>query len=293
MTRNKRNKLTGLLLITPAFIALVLLIFFPIAWSFYLSINANNSVLSNNYNLVGIDNYKKVFTTSAFWHSMTNTLSFVVVTVSIEIVLGFIIANTLYKNLPGMKFFRTLTATPLMMSSLAAGYIWKLIFADNNGVLLAFLNFLKIKAPMWFVNSVAAKFMVLITSLWSSLPFVCLVFLAGMHSIPNIYYEAAIIDGASGWKRFRFITFPLMLNVMLSVVIIRVSDSFKIMDTVFALTRGGPGNATRSITYWIYQRAYNDFRFGESTASSFIMLVIVAVSCLLLLHAFRFMKNDD
>jgi len=248
--------------------------------------------MTGDYIFVGLDNYVRMLTHPQFITAIQNTLMFVVATVILELIFGFYLAVTLNKRLPGTSFFRMVYVMPMMMASIAAGFIWRLIFVDGNGVLNWMLNQIGITSITWFANATAARFMVLMSSLWGSLPFSILVLLAGLKSVPDDYYEAAQLDGASAWQRFTRITVPLMKNTITLVVIVRVSDAFRIYDQIVALTGGGPGHATSSITHLIFRRTFEDMRFGEGAASSFIMLAIVGVSCLLIFKAFRLGSDD-
>lgn len=175
----------------------------------------------------------------------------------------------------------------MMVASIASDLIWKLMFYDNNGVINWFLNGLGLESVGWFSDRGAARAAVLIASLWGSLPFAVLTLLAALQGIPDEYVEAAVIDGASGWKRFWHIILPLLRDTVLMILIIRVSDAYKIYDVIVSLTNAGPANATNSISFFIYRRTYFDMKFGEDTAASFILLGVIALSCLLVLGLFK------
>lgn len=228
-----------------------------------------------------------MITDDKLWYAIQNTVMFVVVTVVLELMLGLLMSTQMNRNLPGTRVFRALTATPMMVASIASGLIWKLLFYDNNGVINWFLNGLGLESVGWFSNQGAARAAVLIASLWGSLPFAVLTLLAALQGIPEEYDEAAVIDGASGWQRLLYITLPLLRNTILMILIIRVSDAYKIYDVIVSLTNAGPANATNSISFFIYRRTYFDMKFGEGTAASFILLGVIALSCLLVLGLFK------
>lgn len=292
MRRSTRMKLSGVLLVLPAMLLIIGMMMYPTLWSVRISLSSNNSVMSGNYEFVGLENYHKMFTSSKLWYALQNTVLYVCVTVMLELTLGMLMATQMNRKLPGTKLFRTLTATPMMVASIASGLIWKLIFYDNNGVMNWFLNGLGIENVGWFSDQGAARLAVLISSLWGSLPFAVLTLLAGLQSIPEEYTEAAVIDGATGWQRFMHITLPLLRDTVLMILIIRVSDAYKIYDVIVSLTNAGPANATNSISFFIYRRTYFDMKFGEGTAASFILLGVIAVSCLLVLGLFQWTGRE-
>lgn len=287
MRRSTRQKLSGVMLVLPAMLLILGMMLYPTLWSVRISLSSNSSVLRGNYSFVGLENFSKMITDDKLWYAIQNTVMFVVVTVVLELMLGLLMSTQMNRNLPGTRVFRALTATPMMVASIASGLIWKLLFYDNNGVINWFLNGLGLESVGWFSNQGAARAAVLIASLWGSLPFAVLTLLAALQGIPEEYDEAAVIDGASGWQRLLYITLPLLRNTILMILIIRVSDAYKIYDVIVSLTNAGPANATNSISFFIYRRTYFDMKFGEGTAASFILLGVIALSCLLVLGLFK------
>ena len=252
MRRSTRQKLSGVMLVLPAMLLILGMMLYPTLWSVRISLSSNSSVLRGNYSFVGLENFSKMITDDKLWYAIQNTVMFVVVTVVLELMLGLLMSTQMNRNLPGTRVFRALTATPMMVASIASGLIWKLLFYDNNGVINWFLNGLGLESVGWFSNQGAARAAVLIASLWGSLPFAVLTLLAALQGIPEEYDEAAVIDGASGWQRFLYITLPLLRNTILMILIIRVSDAYKIYDVIVSLTNAGPANATNSISFFIY-----------------------------------------
>ena len=287
MRRSTRQKLSGVMLVLPAMLLILGMMLYPTLWSVRISLSSKSSVLRGNYSFVGLENFSKMITDDKLWYAIQNTVMFVVVTVVLELMLGLLMSTQMNRNLPGTRVFRALTATPMMVASIASVLIWKLLFYDNNGVINWFLNGLGLESVGWFSNQGAARAAVLIASLWGSLPFAVLTLLAALQGIPEEYDEAAVIDGASGWQRLLYITLPLLRNTILMILIIRVSDAYKIYDVIVSLTNAGPANATNSISFFIYRRTYFDMKFGEGTAASFILLGVIALSCLLVLGLFK------
>ena len=285
-------KLSGFVLVLPAMLLIIGMMLYPTLWSVRISLSSNNSVMSGAYDFVGLENYRKMFTSSKLWYALQNTVMYVCVTVILELVLGMLMATQMNRKLPETKIFRALTATPMMVASIASGLIWKLIFYDNNGVMNWFLNLLGLESVGWFSNQWAARAAILISSLWGSLPFVVLTLLAGLQAIPEDCTEAAVIDGANAWQLFWHITLPLLRDTILMILIIRVSDAYKIYDIIVSLTNAGPANATNSISFFIYRRTYFDMKFGEGTAASFILLGVIVISCLLVLGLFKWTGRE-
>ncbi len=279
--------LTGLLLITPAAVAIGVTILYPIGWSLELSFMSNKSITSGRMVFVGFKNYLSVLQSSQFHSALINTCGFAATTVVIELVLGMLVAVQLNKRLPGTQLFRTSYMLPMMIAPMVASLIWRWMFVGEYGILNHALAAIGIAGPEWLAQPMSAKWAVIITGLWGSLPFSILVLLAALTAISDDYIEAARIDGANNFQIFWRITIHLVKPAILQVLVIRIADSFKLYDAVKVLTDGGPANATNVITTYLYSRTFGDLRFGEGTAGSFLLTIFIA---LISLTTFRMMR---
>ncbi|WP_419875875.1 carbohydrate ABC transporter permease [Candidatus Pristimantibacillus sp. PTI5] len=271
------RKMTGFLLTLPALIVLGVTILYPLLWALKISFSSSNSVIKGTNEWVGLENYIGVLGSKPFLDSLWNTSGFVGVTIVMELAIGLIIAVALNKRLPANGLFVVIFSLPLMMAPIVSGFIWRWLFADQYGIINHFITLLGMDAPIWLSSPFWAKASVLISNLWGATPFVILVLYAGLTGISDDVNEAAEIDGARGFRLFRYITLPLLKPAILLVLVIRVADAFRMYDVVYILTGGGPGGATNVLNTFIYRRSFSDFQFGEGAAASFIVLFIIVM----------------
>lgn len=267
----------GIALTLPAIVVMLATVVYPLIWALKISFLSSNSILTGKNEFVGFSNYLNVLASDEFSNAMVNTLAFVVVTVVMELLIGLLISVTLNRRLRGNKIFAMLFSLPLMMAPIVAGFIWRWLFADQYGIINYLLSFLGIENHLWFATPFWAKSSVLIANLWQTTPFVILVLYAALSNIPDEINEAASIDGAGGFGLFRRITLPLLKPAILLVLVIRIADAFRIYDLVYILTGGGPGNATNVLNTFIYRKSFSDFQFGQGSAASIIITLIIMV----------------
>ena len=236
---------------------------------------------------VGFDNFVTAFTDQYFLLALQKTFLLLVVVVSIEFVLGMIIAHLLNKEKVRFDYlWMVLILSPLMLPLIASGNLWRMLFDVRWGAMNAALMFFGSKPIDFLGNPKWSMFAVIIVDIWQWTPFVIITLLAGMRSIPDEPLEAALVDGASGWQTFWHVTLPLMRNQILIVLLIRGMDVFKTFDIVYALTFGGPGQSTTVATFYIYRQAFTQFKLGYGAALSWIVFVIVYLISFLVLKCF-------
>jgi multiple sugar transport system permease protein len=279
--------MTGLFLTLPAMIVIGLTIIFPLLWALQISLLSSNSIINKTNDYVGLNNYIHVLKSSGFMESLLNTSGFVVVTIVIELALGLFIAILLNKRLPGNSIFIVLFSLPLMMAPIVSGFIWRWLFADQYGIVNYFLEMFGMEGKLWFATPYWAKFAVLVANIWGAIPFVILILYAALSGMSDEINEAAAIDGARGFRLFRYITLPLLKPAILLVLVIRVADAFRMYDLVYVLTGGGPGGSTIVLNNFIYRRSFSDFQFGEGSAAAFIVTILIVFISLLLSRLLR------
>jgi multiple sugar transport system permease protein len=163
----------------------------------------------------------------------------------------------------------------MMITPVVIGLIWKYMFNPENGIINYLLHFLKIEGPIWLGEPKPAPLAVIIVDIWQWTPFVFLLLISGLGSLPQEVYEAARVDGANQMQVLRFITIPLLMPFMLVALLIRFIDSFKIFDTIFVMTRGGPANATETLSIYTYKVGLNFFNMGYAATLSYVILIII------------------
>lgn len=273
----------GLAFVLPATVVVLLTVVFPLGWSLVTSLHTSRGFARGDF--VGLANYADVLTRPGFLEALTNTLGFVAAALTAELVLGFAVALVLNRMLPGTGFFRLLFALPLMIAPVVSGLQWRWLFADQYGLINALLAQVGIKGPLWFGSPTAAKAAVLIADVWLATPFVILVLLAGLSSLPAEIYEAARIDGAGSVRLFFSITLPLLKPVLLMILIVRLADAFRIFDLVYVLTESGPGGATEVLSTYIYKLTFTGLDIGRGSAASFIVMLLVGAISFVVIRA--------
>ena len=243
MKKANPNRL-GWILFSPSLLILGAAGLFPFIYVIYVGAHSWN-VFSKERGAVfiGLQNYRELVFDSPFLGALSRTLLFSVLVVSIELVLGFLLALSLLKDFRGKTFFRTIYTLPIVVAPIAVGTTWRLMFAQGNGP----IPFVLEKALHWNVNTgtstTQAWIAIILMDVWHWTPLVALLGYAGLRSIPDAYYQAARIDGASKFAVFRYIQLPKMRGVLMIAVLLRFMDSFMIYTEPFVLTGGGPGNA--------------------------------------------------
>jgi len=245
---------------------------FPLIYAARLSFF--NYRLGRRMIFIGGKNFLKAFTYSRFWNAIQVTLFIVLIAVTIEIVLGLLLALHFNKEMRGNRVFRTLLTIPLFATPVAVGYLGITLFYETSGPLNMFLSHFGIGVP-WLSHPVWAKMSIILLDIWIWTPFCFLVLLAGLRSISEEIYEAAYIDTNSELQIFRHITLPLLLPILGIVVVLRLVEAFKVFDIPYALTLGGPGISTEVYPILVYRTALKNFNFGYASALSFILLGIV------------------
>src|SRR5262245_26975907 len=271
----RRNN--GALLVAPAVALLVVMNIFPLLWSLGLSFfrYKANSVQPPAW--LGINNFATVLTSPDVWDRLRTTGLIMVLTVSCQLVVGFLLALLFEKQFPGRRVLLMLVLTPMMLSFVAVGAFFRYYYEPTFGLLSQAVRLFTGEPFIQLETPAGARAGVVFADarLWS--PFVMLLVLAGLVSVPKYLYEAAEIDRASWWRRFWTITFPYIRGLLLLALLFRTIEAFKLFDVVFLLTEGGPGTSTETIAVYVYRLAFQYFRTSQSTALAYILLFIVIV----------------
>jgi multiple sugar transport system permease protein len=262
----------------PGLIVLLGILIFPIVFTVRLSLSSWDIIVPG-LDWIGIDNYIRLFTDdSRYWEALVRLIFFSSVTVFLQYVIGFTLAHLVWKEVVLKRFLRVLFLIPMMTTPVIMTVIWRTIFHESLGPVNDILSNFGVTYIPWLTDEGWGKLSVIIVEVWQWTPFMFLLLLAGLLSLPKEPYLAAAIDGAGPVRTFFYVTFPLMAPISIGAVIIRVIEASKILDTVYVLTSGGPGTATETSSFYIYIRGLREFQLGYSAAMSFTYLIIMIIS---------------
>lgn len=258
----------------PTWIFLALVVLIPFFYGVYLSFLDINLASFLPSSFVGFDNYKAVLAASETWSTLRITLIITFIGLLTQIPIGILLALVLHENLRGTKVFRSILITPMLLTPVAVGLTYRFMFDTDLGVINWALGSLGIERVNWLGSQTSALFAIIIVDSWQSIPFVMLLVLAALTAISPSLYEAARVDGASANQIFRRITLPLITPTLLVITMIKIMDFLKLFDTLFILTRGGPGNATTTLGLWTYKTGFVFLEFSRAAALGVIITII-------------------
>jgi multiple sugar transport system permease protein len=270
------NRLTPYLFLAPAAIVLVAALIYPIGYVIYASfLDWNPSQRIGEAAYVGLKNYTKLLGDSAFRESLWVTLKFAAVVVTAEMIVGVGLALLLDRNIRGMSLLRTLFILPMMVAPIVVGLMWRYMYHPTIGIFNRTLTSMGFQPVPWLSDPDWAFAAVVIADIWQWTPFIFILSLAALQSLPRSALEAARIDGASQWQTILYIKLPLMLPVLIVTMLLRLIDAFKVLEVILVMTNGGPGLATEILSLRI-NRTASEFRaLGEAAAMSNILLLVL------------------
>jgi len=226
---------------------------------------------------VGLGNFERLVQDRAFLDALQHTLTFILGYIPLVMALGLAVASALNQKIRGTTVYRTLFYLPVVSSWVAIALLWMWIFNPRFGLVNYGLSFLGIEGPGWLFDPEWAMPAIIITSVWKDIGFVMVMFLAGLQGIPETYYEAASIDGATSWQRFRSITIPLLSPTIFFALVISLINSFQLFDQVWIMTGGGPAGATSVVVEQIVNNAFRYSRMGYAATLSWALFALVFV----------------
>lgn len=265
----------------PGLLVLVAIIIFPLAFTIRVSFSSWD-VIYPALDWIGGENYTRMIADGRFWDSLRRLGAIAVGTVVIEYVFGFALALLVWREVVYKRFFRVLFLIPMMTTPVIMSVIWRTIYHESLGPLNHLLGIVGIDPIPWLSTAFMSVVSVMIVEVWQWTPFMFLLLLAGLLSLPKEPFQAAAVDGAGPIRTFFMVTFPLMAPISIGAIIIRLIEASKIMETVYVLTSGGPGTATETSSYYIYIRGLRDFQIGYAASLSvtYLVLMIVALTIL-------------
>lgn len=266
-------RLLGWGFVAPALCLLLVMNLFPLFFNIYLSFT-NADLSGGVVKSIGAHNYTVLFSEARYANALTTTALFVVLSVSIELVLGFVLALALRDRLPGKPVVLTILLIPMMLCPVVLSLFWNLILNGHYGVLNQALGFLHLPQPQWLTDDDLKLVSILMVDIWMWTPFMMLISLAGLNAVPGYIYEAAEIDRASRWMVFRTVTLPICAPLLGLAILLRATDALKQFDLVMAIT-GPNDDTTQTLSARVYQVVFRDYKVGLGSAYGVVILVAV------------------
>jgi multiple sugar transport system permease protein len=262
-------------MLLPTVVGLAIFRLGPMLGSLVISFTDWNMLLPPAY--IGFDNYRELFQDPAFLQVVGSTFLFSLVYVVGVMVLGLALALLLNRKSKGIGFFRGAFYSPVITSAVAVGIVWSWILSPRYGILNQFFTAIGLKEVYWLGDPKLALVVVAVIQVWKMTGYYMILFLSGLQDIPDTLQEAAVVDGANPRQRFFKVTLPLLSPTTFFVLNVAIIDSFKNFEIVYAMTKGGPQNATNTLVYDVYLNGFVHFRLGYASAISYVLLIVVAV----------------
>jgi putative chitobiose transport system permease protein len=269
------RSLTPYLFLAPALIVLALTVFWPALQAFYLSFTRFEYDLTQAPAWVGFANFQKLWRDPVFWKTLGNTVLYLVCVVPLLVTLSLGLAILVNQNLKGIRWFRTAYYTPVVISMVVAGIAWKWLYA-SNGLFNQGLQLLGLGEGIpWLTSPDLSLFSVMAVTVWKGLGYYMVIYLAGLQGIPADLYEAAAIDGSDGLQKHWDITIPLMRPYLFLVAVISSISATKVFEEIFIMTKGEPLNSSKTIVYYLYERAFQDLEMSYACAIGLVLFVMI------------------
>lgn len=287
--RKWRENLDAYLLLMPALLIYLVFVVYPVVSTIHLSFYSYG-LTDARIDYIGLQNYRMLFDDAIFYRAVRNNLTIMVGSVVFQVGVGVILAAVLSRGIRwGKTFFRTLHFAPVVMSAVAVGILWQLIYNPQVGILNEVLDVVGITPPRqgWLGDPDLVIYAVLVAACWQYTGYVMTIVLAGMESVPEELYEAASLDGANEIQNFLHITLPSIRNVVIAATLITMIGAIKVFDIVYVLTRGGPANSSQVLGTYVYYNAFTVGRAGYASAIAVILLGLAALMGVLQLRYSR------
>jgi multiple sugar transport system permease protein len=279
----------GWLFVAPALVGFAVFYLLPTIRAFYIGLTNWNLLRAPKF--LGLENYTRLVGDGKFWSSIWITVLYVLYNIPVQTVLGLLIA-VLLKRLTGSVFVRSIMLAPFLVSNVIAAMIWFWMLDPVLGFVNFLLQGVGLGSHAFFSDEHLALPTIAAINVWRHMGYAALLFYTGLQSIPGHLYEAAKIEGASEWRMFRSITLPLLRPTVVFVLVTSVIGSFQIFDTIAVTTQGGPGTATRTIVWYIYQEAFSSMRMGYASAMSTVLFLGLVLVTLVQMRVLRSGESD-
>ncbi|PEB80340.1 carbohydrate ABC transporter permease [Bacillus nitratireducens] len=230
--------------------------------------------MTNDFNFVGLENYFNLFTQDSFMQALLNTFYFGIGTVIPTIALGLGFALFFRKKFKGSALYQLMIFSPWVTPTIAVSIVWSLLYEPQFGVINKVLNFFGVPGLDWLQSSQTAMLAVIIVTVWKLVGWTMIFYVGALEKVPDSLYEAASIDGANSWQKFRYVTLPMVSSTTFFLVVVNTISSVQAYDQIKILTQGGPSGSTRTLLYLFFQQGFEQFDMGSATAIAFIILII-------------------
>jgi len=273
-------------LLLPGIAVLLAVIAFPMLYSLYLSLTNYTLTNARNFHFVGFEQYITLFKDPIFWQAFGRTVLFMTLAVNLEFLIGLGIAQLMAKAIRGRGALRTIMMMPMMFAPILIGFMYKWVFNAEVGLVNNILFTITGTAQVipWLIQMPLGFISLLVAEIWMSTPFMVIILEAGILSLPTEPFEAAEVDGASGWQKFRMLTLPMIMPFVYTAMAIRSLDLARVYDVIRIMTDGGPGNRTETIWTYVYRLSFTGHNYALGSAMSY---VTVAISFLFTWYLFR------
>ncbi len=269
----RREASLAWLFLSPGLLGLLAFVAVPVGFSFYISLTRWD--LIGRPEFVSADNYLRLLQDPLFRLYLRNTLVYAAANVSLGLLLPFGLALAVNARIRGRALFRTFHFLPVAVSFVAAGLIWRWMFDPDLGLINYTLSLAGVRGPNWALTPFWAWVSLVVAATWKNLGYNMVLFLAGLQNIPDHLHEAAAIDGADGWGRFRHITLPLITPTLFFVMVTSLISSLQVFDSIYIMTRGGPARATTSLVYYLFNNGFQWFKMGYAAAIAWALFALI------------------
>ena len=282
MRLRKEEERYAFKLISPSMIIVFGVIIIPIITTLIYSLVNIDPLSSHKGEFVGLKFYIDALTSKVFWEDLGRTLHFTIASTVIETVCGLLVALLLNQKFPGVRFLRSIIIIPWAIPTVVNGVLWKLMLNGEYGVINALLQRFHLISSYqsWLGNPKTAMWCIIIADAWKMTPLAVIFFLAALQGIDNTVYEAAKVDGAGAFRRFRAITLPALEPTIMVIVVMRTVEKFKAFDIFYLMTRGGPANSTKTLMYDTYLQAFTNLNYSEAATYAYLIALVVALMTL-------------
>lgn len=272
---SRSNEKAGYLFILPAGIHLIIFLLIPLAFSLWLSFHDWNGINIRNAPFIGLENFEFMLGDQRFWNAFRNTVWYTALAVPGGMIVSLLVAAVMNQKLAGIRLFRTIFFMPVVTSWVAVSVVWVTLLDPNAGVLNWLLGLVGLPAVNWLGDPNWAMPAIVIITIWKSLGFTMVIWLAGMQAIPRELYDAAKVDGANGVQSFRYLTIPLLAPTTAFLLITGVISSFQVFTPVYVMTKGGPLDSTDVVVFRIFDRAFDELKMGYASALAWVLFAVI------------------
>ena len=271
-----RKTYTPYLFLLPALIFMGIFLFYPIVDVFRLSFTDYNMITEASF--LGTQNYENLFKDPLFWKTLKNSFIYLIGVVPLLVILPIFIAVLVNRKLKGIKWFRAAYYIPVVTSMVVVGIMWKWLYKGNGLLNYLLMSMGLINDPIsWLTSTQYALYSVMAVTIWKGLGYYMVIYLAGLQSIPQELYEVAQIDGANWWQKHLHVTIPLLKPSILLVTILSSIAAMKVFTEVYVMTKGGPINSSKTLVFYIYEKAFENLNLGYAAAMGFVLFIVIFI----------------